>query len=1299
MPKVSDIVDDARWAQLANVVASLDRAGADGKTGLRNPGRQFTQFMRTGLAHDDTLTQTLARFQLFHTPTLRPTPVTVEQPTDKRINATWLEYERKPMPSEAGLVEEIDFHQVVAAMNSYPTLLRRLGLVIDVVVDAALFTQGANLLVSASMVFPAGGLAITRTKDVSLKTHTRLTATVFQPVTDPALSANDLRVTGGLVELTPPRFAVMQADVDGAGLKLMNFARTITRLAPDDQRIDTVTRFEKDLGAPALRTAGLMLVHRERGAMLKHRFSTTTTKNTAAEKVFQNQSGATPPELWAEDLVRGYRIDVWDRTTGVWRSLCEREATYDLNDGQVTILPATTEEGTVRLGATVSPDPSSHPHLVYLHEALVSWTGWSLAAPPPGRAIMPDDSVDKSSAATEAVVPAGVKLKSRFRAKPGSLPRLRFGRDYWIRARVVDLAGNSLPPSEANHGSENPEGRARPFLRYEPVAPPVLALRQTGGSLPATPIEGESMDRMAIRTLNDTSNTVPAEQDAWRMAVPPQVSVREAEQHGVLDVSGAVDPTTFTMLAHQKDRDAHDPAASLRELQISMKGPLDLVAVDTTFAVFDDGAPLTYLPDPLARTVIARIFGHPHIADSETIEIPLYPPNGSWPEARPFRICVRGDETGTPAYDAASHALLVPLPRAIRARVRLSMKLTKPERELLGIWNWLTPAERGGLETMSERGQHWMLTPWRTVEVVHAVQRPLLVPEIYKLLLGRTINSTSVIPRFSAPCSLKSTDRLDLRAEWHEPQDLPDEPDSEAMQADRWRGDTAFQIKITEPGAYALKLAGEARGGYPEHLIESHDRISVGGGHDHVTPRRHEFHDTRYRRIEYWLEGTTKFREFMTPGLLTQEVGGEAIRIDDHIKVVGPRVVSWVPSSAPPPAPEVLYVVPTFGWVRGTGPAGHPSTWRRGGGLRVYLDRPWNVSGYGEMLAVVLPPASLTQNPNDYPPGQPYKDFATQWGNDPIWLSPFVSGISPRRDDFPLARTVPDSEGTWLPTTAPADERDQRPGPFLVTNLLPAGATGGAQAPVVEIAPHDVRYDEDRRLWYCDIEVRTGSYYPFIRLALARYQPISLTRAHLSNVVLADIMPLTADRWLNVTHGPDPAKRRVTVYGTRYTDTSGRREASTSPPMSIVNELTGDHETLIPATPSATPVFDVWLESLDESAGEDFGWERIPEGVSITALRLRAKRRSTAVERTRGRQLIGERKFGLVLEEGLVDVALSIAPVWEGDITLPLLAPSTRYRLVIVEYEEYLADDSRPYDQVPTKKDRRIVFVEHVSIG
>ena len=42
------------------------------------------------------------------------------------------------------------------------------------------------------------------------------------------------------------------------------------------------------------------------------------------------------------------------------------------------------EESTVRLAATTSSDKTSNADILYLHEALVSWTGWSLAAPSAG---------------------------------------------------------------------------------------------------------------------------------------------------------------------------------------------------------------------------------------------------------------------------------------------------------------------------------------------------------------------------------------------------------------------------------------------------------------------------------------------------------------------------------------------------------------------------------------------------------------------------------------------------------------------------------------------------------------------------------------------------------------------------------------------------------------------------------------------------------------------------------------------------------------------------------------------------
>ena len=51
-------------------------------------------------------------------------------------------------------------------------------------------------------------------------------------------------------------------------------------------------------------------------------------------------------------------------------------------------------------------------------------------------------------------------------------------------------------------------------------------------------------------------------------------------------------------------------------------------------------------------------------------------------------------------------------------------------------------------------------------------------------------------------------------------------------------------------------------------------------------------------------------------------------------------------------------------------------------------------------------------------------------------------------------------------------------------------------------------------------------------------------------------------------------------------------------------------------------------------------------------------------------------------------------------MTLPQAIDGTvRYRLAIAECEEYLVDDAMPYDRIPTKKDRRLVFVEYVELG
>ena len=159
----------------------------------------------------------------------------------------------------------------------------------------------------------------------------------------------------------------------------MNFACSLGRKDTAEKRVDAVTRQEDQLGAPALRTAGLMLVNRQRSSFLNERFLANKSGNDKLENEFQGSNAtANKVTLHAEDLVRGYRIDIWDSISGAWHSLCRRTALYELADGAVIVQPLPEEEGTVQLAATRSPDLSSNPNLLYLHEVLVAWSGWSL---------------------------------------------------------------------------------------------------------------------------------------------------------------------------------------------------------------------------------------------------------------------------------------------------------------------------------------------------------------------------------------------------------------------------------------------------------------------------------------------------------------------------------------------------------------------------------------------------------------------------------------------------------------------------------------------------------------------------------------------------------------------------------------------------------------------------------------------------------------------------------------------------------------------------------------------------------
>ena len=314
------------------------------------------------------------------------------------------------------------------------------------------------------------------------------------------------------------------------------------------------------------------------------------------------------------------------------------------------------------------------------------------------------------------------------------------------------------------------------------------------------------------------------------------------------------------------------------------------------------------------------------------------------------------------------------------------------------------------------------------------------------------------------------------------------------------------------------------------------------------------------------------------------------------------------------------------------------------------------------------------------------KDFVTQWGADPVWRSGPITTVAPSPARFPLrVRGAPVPYA--VPDLDPGEEgTDLPPGPYTVGPYRPH------DAPVevaVDLAPHAVGYDPDRRLWYADIVINPGdTYFPFIRLALARYQPQAVTGAHLSSVVLAEFVQLTPDRLLIVSDAPsaDRRVRRVAVHGVTP-------EAAPQSPRA--GEIRLELQTLVPG------------------ADETLGWSTVEQGRPLAAGPGQLVRRSPLARGMfhLGRERLDERQRALLVEaEALLAAndfgAITARPellellkpplIHEEDIILPARAEGARLRLLVTESETYHSGEFDPRGAPRTVS--RIIYAETVEL-
>jgi hypothetical protein len=1088
----------------------------------------------------------------------------------------------------------LDFHKAISALQSYPALLRALGLVFDVELPASFLpltpakyydtlavtgvTPGWPWGIAPAPVSPP----ITAYQYVAYPQGPTVFLTApraLPPPNSPKPPPDPSGEIIGLLNLDPRDYGLVQVDIDGAMNKAIIVAESIANTAPPLHP----EVFDPTSTLPSLRSAGLALVSDASALALLKSFHDA--------KKFNDLLAGTQPwpaPLFADDLVRGFCLDVRDSTTKSWHSLHRRDAVYTIKQQKFT---SRDEEGFTQLSVT-SGAPGSDPAQsgdFRLQDAIARWDGWSLSVPPPGKhltrdpdplnAVPPNPGDSHYDPENPPVTP--FKMTTEFAVVKGSLPSLRFGRTYRVRARAVDLAGNSLKWNDPIADGlaalfatpRDADGFA--YLRYEPVVAPAIIPRDAAGL--TSP--GSAADRLVIRTYNDDPSKDDIAADltgSERHIVPPRIAVELAERLGMFDdANGKLrgDAATYALIK-QRDEGKFKAQNVFNDPPVPPKKPPP-VEPDAQIAC-------PYLPDRLARgaalrdlpgagshtlgsadpATSANPIAYPPLADANprpgSVTLVDFDGAADWTKTRPFRL-VLADGDAAPAWDAAARTLAVSLPKASTSIVPLSCYVAPGDLRLMGVWQWMreyfdalartTPISEdighgsaadaiAHVVQRATEGGHWMLTPPHLLTLIHAVQQPIGRPEFVQLdvqhhpdpevvgdsdlqsedMSGPTAEvALATLSGWRTPNSLDaylvgglrvhgaSTAKIDILAEWDDPVDDGTTPPGRSAQSTH-----ADEIPLHGLQAGYLKVSTGASAsdwravGYydPVHdligFVRKSDRLSATLNgvtiYQDAAPRHH-FNDTKHHRVTYTAVATSRYRDYFVPLPSTDpNSAGQFVRKSDTVEVD-------IPASARPDAPRVFYVVPTFGWERQTGTNLKRST-RFGGGLRVYLDRPWYSSGDGELLGVVL-------YGEDFPiDREAWKTHVTQWGNDPIWATQRL-WYAPNTRNFPLSVANEEHLSLQEPT--------------------PPGAGGKGR---VAVTGHEVHFDGTR--WYSDITIEhfSDTYAPFVRLALARYQPHALDDAKLSKVVLADFAQLTPDRALLVTADPyHPRSLRVTVSG------------------------------------------------------------------------------------------------------------------------------------------------------------------------
>ncbi|WP_421797915.1 hypothetical protein [Haliscomenobacter sp.] len=1015
---------------------------------------------------------------------------------------------------------DFEYHDILAVLSSHPDLLRRFGLVIDLVVPE-----------KALKDIPSTGFVRVAPERMNFNSDTKIScpATAYQltPAGFYAQSRPESSIDKGCLKINSADFAIVQIDANGAALKLAqqmdnlmqlkgkqalnfyngnNYSGSV-KISPQNL-LDYENEKPREAGLPALRSAGLAVVRNGLAAQLNKKwvnayaFSEKFLKTAPETKEFKADKTvfvlpAVPTNLlYADDLVQGYRMDI--QAGGKWYSLHRRldEYVLDPEGKNIRLKDNVEDEGFIQLSVTQDTQDKTQ---LRVGEVLARWEGWSLSVPRPGKALnnpRPGTSEVDDSTKDKYLLPKDFKnfrLQIKSNLVKGTLPKLRFGNKYRIKIRTVDLAGNSLSHEQT---PENPGLTISPeitYQRFDSLPTPALVLGNEQR-------DGESMERMVVRSNGNVSavdyernNLITKELPgayppySERHIKAPRAAQLLVEQHGLFDkpMSEPSRRQDVWNWIDKKDQEFNNPSdftkvsrsfIALKEREASnleLEYIADPMAMGIVFCL-DPESPRRNLTDSWTR-------GKPHffsfyqkgeISDPATLPALTYE---QWQTPKSLRIRLEentGNAIKAPVWDDERRILTVYLPKGEMAVLRYASFWRPADLQgLSGVFAMLNdgnpaaPARDFALKSL-----HWMVSPWRRITLVHALQQPLTAPSIVKkgtveIEAVRKYGDTTAALRFQLKTNAASTEKVALIAGWNEYVD-----DLSEVKAN---------IKPSSADVQSL-------------LIGYNDDTSDWGSGQNGRQVIQAFQDTKHRKVRYTTIATTRYREYFT--VLAQQK-------KDFPLVTKGGVTQEVSilSTARPAVPLVEYVIPSFNWLKSSSP-GKSETHIRTANVQVYLKRPWFSSGEEEMLGVVLAPNNNAG----------YEPYATLWGQDPIYVA---NGLNNQQFPTPDLNTFP---------LAAAYEKS-----LTLAEVETVRVATAAYQPL---------FDEERQLYYANVPIATGkAYFPFVKLALTRYQKNSLRIDNkdccLSGVVHTDWIQLPAPRTVVLNYSGGPAAKNKFSIG------------------------------------------------------------------------------------------------------------------------------------------------------------------------